>query len=150
MLVEIYTDTSLRGLKSKRAEYAAIVVARRENRTDQRTVVADEKDTTYHRASLLAVLAGLKILNRACDNVVVHSPDTFLVNMVNTRKIEEWKREEWKRSQNKDVMHKELWQQLEEAIGKHKISFVNTKQSEKTEELHKLMEEYRKENKDVR
>lgn len=126
------------------------MIARRENRTDQRTVVADEKDTTYHRASLLAVLAGLNILNRSCDNVVVHSPDTFLVNMVNTRKIEEWKREEWKRSQNKDVMHKELWQQLAEAMEKHKISFVNTKQSKKTEELHKLMENYRKENRDVR
>ena len=150
MLVEIYTDTSVRGIKAKKAEYAAIVVARGEKRTDQRTIVADEEDATYHRTSLLAVLAGLNILNRPCDNVVVHSPDIFLVNMVNTKKIEEWKREEWKRSQNKEVLHKELWQQLAEAMEKHKVSFVNTKQSEKTQELHKLMEEYRKEKRDVR
>lgn len=95
--------------------------------------------TTFHRTTILAALAGLDELNRACE-VKIYTPDAMLVTMVRDGNMEKWKREEWRRPQNKELKNKELWKRLAEHMEKHEIAFVYAECTGYSEEMKKKME----------
>ena len=139
MKVQIYTETTIKGPAIKAGKYAAIVEYKKQSgEIEKREVVNEEKWTTFHRTSLLAVLAGMNMLIKRCE-VTVYTADALLVGMVREGNIEKWKRAEWKRGQDKEVKNKDLWQQLDEALKKHDVAFVYTKQNAHSEELKEAM-----------
>ena len=139
MKVEIYTETNVRGMQIRNGKYAAIIVFQTKKGPATKLVIGQEEMTTFHRASLLAVLRGIDELTRACE-VKVHTPDAMLVNMIREGNLEKWKREEWRRPQNKELKNKELWEQLSENMEKHEVTFVYTEDSEYSAEMKKRME----------
>lgn len=82
--------------------------------------IETEQNTTYHRMSMIAILAGLRML-RPCE-VTVYTPDQFLVTTINEGNMDKWKREEWRRPHGKEIKNKELWQELSEQMEKHRVS----------------------------
>lgn len=140
MQVEIYTETTIKGPRTiTTGKYAAAVVCQTTKGPAVKGVAKRDEWTTFHRSSLLAILAGLELLTKSC-RVKVYTPDAFLVNMIRNGNLEKWKREEWRRPQDKELKNKGLWQQLEEQMQKHTVTFVYTKVNPYSETLKKYME----------
>ena len=78
-------------------------------------------NTTNNRMELLAVIKGLESLNTQA-NLSIFSDSKYVIDGV-TKYLPKWRANGWKRSQRKPVKNLELWQQLDELIAKHRISW---------------------------
>ena len=119
--VTIYTKTSTKKLKVEKGYYAAIVEYITKDGPVLRPVVGFEKNTTYNRLILQAIISGLCALNQPCD-VTIHTDCVFVRNMINRGNPEQWKRSEWIKNGGGPVKHKDLWQQYLETKGEQKIT----------------------------
>lgn len=119
--VTIYTKTSTKNLKVEIGYYAAIVEYVTRDGPVLRPVVGFEKNTTYNRLVLQAIICGLCALNQPCD-VTIHTDCVFVRNMINHGNPEQWKRSEWIKNGGGPVKHKDLWQQYLETKDEHKIT----------------------------
>ena len=77
--------------------------------------------TTNNRMELLACIKGLQVLNRACD--VILTTDSQYVKQGIEQWIHNWKRNGWRTSNKKAVKNVDLWQQLDQAIAAHKVTW---------------------------
>lgn len=98
-----------------------------------------EQNTTYHRMSMTAILAGLRML-RPCE-VTVYTPDQFVVTTINEGNMDKWKREEWRRPHGKEIKNKELWQELSEQMEKHCVSLEFSESTRYSDRLQSKMRE---------
>ncbi len=80
-----------------------------------------EQLTTNNRMELVAATEGLKALKRACT-VEMHVDSVYVKDGIG-KWIHGWKKNGWKTSDKKPVKNVELWQALDEAIQRHKISW---------------------------
>jgi ribonuclease HI len=80
-----------------------------------------EKHTTNNRMELMAVIKGLNALSEACE-VVITTDSQYVKNGITTW-IHNWKRKGWKTAAGSPVLNKELWQELEAACARHKITW---------------------------
>ena len=101
--------------------------------------IETEQNTTYHRMSMVAILAGLRML-RPCE-VTVYTPDQFLVTTINEGNMDKWKREEWRRPHGKEIKNKELWQELSEQMEKHRVSLEFSEYTRYSDRLQSKMRE---------
>lgn len=101
--------------------------------------IETEQNTTYHRMSMIAILAGLRML-RPCE-VTVYTPDQFLVTTINEGNMDKWKREEWRRPHGKEIKNKELWQELSEQMEKHRVSLEFSESTRYSDRLQSKMRE---------
>ena len=101
--------------------------------------IETEQNTTYHRMSMIAILAGLRML-RPCE-VTVYTPDQFLVTTINEGNMDKWKREEWRRPHGKEIKNKELWQELSEQMEKHCVSLEFSESTRYSDRLQSKMRE---------
>ncbi|MDQ5962312.1 MAG: polymerase subunit gamma/tau [Patescibacteria group bacterium] len=107
MKVTIYTDGSSRGNPGP-GGWAAIIL------TDEEVIELGgrEDKTTNNRMELLGAIEGLKHLsNKECKTVEVNT-DSEYVKKGMTEWIDGWIKKGWKTSAKKDVLNKDLWQQL--------------------------------------
>ena len=98
-----------------------------------------EKETTYYRSVLLAIVESLKILKVACS-VTIYTDCVFVKNTAERGNPETWKRAEWKKASGEAVKNKELWQQFLELSEIHKIGFRFSKHSTYNDQLRTLIE----------
>lgn len=80
-----------------------------------------EAHTTNNRMELMAVIQALAALKRRCT-VVVHT-DSQYVQKGMTEWIANWKRRGWRTADKKPVKNADLWQMLDELVGKHDLSW---------------------------
>ena len=80
-----------------------------------------EKNTTNNRMELLAAIKAIQELKTSC-NIRITTDSEYLRKGI-TQWIESWKIRDWKTSNKKPVKNKDLWQQLDNEIKKHKISW---------------------------
>ncbi len=73
--------------------------------------------TTNNRMELMAVIVGLEALKSSCQVRVV-SDSKYVVDAVNARWIDGWKRRGWAKVKNPD-----LWKRLLKAMEPHKVQF---------------------------
>lgn len=78
--------------------------------------------TTNNRMELKGVISALEALKKPC-RVRVMTDSTYVVKGM-TEWIKGWLRNNWKNSQKKDVLNKDLWEQLLAAAGPHDIEWV--------------------------
>ncbi len=90
-------------------------------RGEQRTLNGFEASTTNNRMELNAVIAGLRALNRPCD-IELYTDSRYVMQGINEW-IENWKRNGWKTASRKPVKNVDLWQQLDEEAGRHRIDW---------------------------
>jgi ribonuclease HI len=81
--------------------------------------------TTNNRMELTAAIEGLKALREPCEVEVVTDSE-YLKNGITTW-IHNWKRRNWMTSEKKPVINKDLWQELDEQVERHRTNWVWTK-----------------------
>ena len=78
-------------------------------------------DTTNNRMELMAVIEGLKALNRSCE-IELYTDSKYVMQGL-TEWLAKWKRNGWKTAAKKSVKNVDLWQQLENETAKHDINW---------------------------
>ena len=108
-----------------------------------------ESQTTNNRMELTAAIEALKALKRPVK-VEMHVDSQYVKDGI-TKWIHGWKRNGWKTADKKPVKNAELWQELDEALHKHDISWrwvkghAGQEQNERADELARLgMEPFKK------
>jgi ribonuclease HI len=84
-----------------------------------------ERNTTNNRMELTAAVRGLRALRESCEVEVVTDSE-YLKNGI-TQWIHNWKRRGWIKSDGNPVVNKDLWEELDEQVGRHKARWVWTK-----------------------
>ena len=136
--VNVYIGTQLKGPCIKDGRHAGIIEYITSNGPVTREIAGMEKQTTYYRSVLLAIVETLNLLNVACS-VTVYTDCIFVINTVDRGNPEGWKRAEWKKPSGEEVKNKELWQQFLELQQKHEIGFVFSKHGKYRERLRELI-----------
>lgn len=88
---------------------------------------------------MLATIAGLRELKRSCH--VILTTDSQYVKQGVEQWMHRWKQNGWRTSARKAVKNKDLWQQLDEEVNRHKVEWKwikghsGHKQNERCDEL---------------
>ena len=87
----------------------------------EKKLFGGEANTTNNRMEIMAVIEGLRSLQRSCD--VVITTDSVYVKSGMTEWIINWKKRGWKTAAKKPVKNVDLWKQLDEEVAKHKVEW---------------------------
>ncbi|MAY85916.1 MAG: ribonuclease HI [Pseudooceanicola sp.] len=87
----------------------------------ERELNGGEPQTTNNRMELLAAINALETLGRATEITVV-TDSNYVKNGI-TGWIHGWKRNGWKNAAKKPVANAELWQRLDAAQARHKVTW---------------------------
>lgn len=87
----------------------------------ERELCGGEADTTNNRMELLAAINALEALDRASPITIV-TDSQYVKNGV-TSWIHGWKKNGWKTAAKKPVKNADLWQQLDAAQARHKVTW---------------------------
>jgi ribonuclease HI len=88
---------------------------------NERELWGGEPHTTNNRMELMAAIAALETLKRPC-RVELYTDSQYLRNGITTW-IGGWKARGWRTAQNDPVKNVDLWQRLDEAQRRHKVSW---------------------------
>jgi ribonuclease HI len=86
-----------------------------------RELCGGERNTTNNRMELTAAIEALRSLNGP-SVVELHTDSTYVRDGI-TKWIHNWKRNGWRTASRKPVKNAELWQQLEDEVGRHRVSW---------------------------
>ncbi|MBI1292006.1 ribonuclease HI [bacterium] len=114
--VTIYTDGGCRPNPGTGA-WAAILI----HGEHRKELVGGERETTNNRMEMLGAIKALESLKKPCD-VDFHTDSAYLRNGI-TSWIHGWKRNGWK-TKDGPVKNKDLWQQLDQLMGVHKVNWT--------------------------
>lgn len=89
----------------------------------EKEISGGEPSTTNNRMELMAVIAGLKALNRPCK-VTLYSDSQYVVNMVKLGWMEKWKRNGWMRNKSDPAKNVDLLKQLDELLHIHQVEMI--------------------------
>lgn len=131
--VRIYVETSLRGPCLKDGWYAAVIECQTKKGPAMIGLVGMERETTYYRTTLIAIVEAIKRLKKPC-RIEICTYCHFVKGIYEQNLLEAWHREEWKKATGKEVENKELWQQFFDEVkrmgGTDKIRFRYSKSND--------------------
>lgn len=116
-----YTDGSSRGNPGPGGWGAIVVMG-----TDVVELGGYEENTTNNRMELRAVIASLRKIGQVGVGISIYTDSTYVVKGI-TSWIHGWKNNDWKTQAKEDVSNKDLWQELDDAVGKNKVSWFIVK-----------------------
>lgn len=116
-----YTDGACSGNPGPGGWGVLLLAKDGETVVKERTLNGGEPDTTNNRMELLAAISALEVLERPASLTVV-TDSAYVKNGV-TSWIHGWKRNGWKTSDKKPVKNADLWQRLDDAQKRHKVSW---------------------------
>lgn len=119
--VEIYTDGACSGNPGKGGWCAILLYG-----GNEKVLSGGEKETTNNRMEVYAAIAGLSALNQKCA-VKLYSDSAYLVNAIEQHWLDNWKRSAWRTADKKAVKNQDLWQQLDELMSFHDVTFIKVK-----------------------
>ena len=114
--VTIHTDGACRGNPGPGGWGAVLEAGERE-----RELWGYEPETTNNRMELMAVIRALEVLKRPCEVRIV--TDSQYVMKGVTEWMSAWKRRGWRTADRKPVRNVDLWQRLDEALGRHAVQW---------------------------
>ena len=91
----------------------------------EREAYGCEPHTTNNRMELRAAIEGLRALKEPCEVEVVTDSE-YVKNGV-TSWMDGWKRRGWLTAAKKPVLNRELWEELDAQVQRHKTHWVWTK-----------------------
>ncbi len=80
-----------------------------------------EAETTNNRMELMAAIQALEILNRP-SVVRLYSDSSYVLKGI-TAWMANWKQNGWQTAAKKPVKNQDLWQRLDNAMGRHQIDW---------------------------
>ncbi|MFI0395328.1 ribonuclease HI [Paracoccus jiaweipingae] len=87
----------------------------------QRELQGGEADTTNNRMELMAAISALEALSR--DSAITVTTDSAYVKNGVTGWIHGWKRNGWRTADRKPVKNVDLWQRLDAAQARHRVTW---------------------------
>ena len=114
--VVVYTDGACSGNPGPGGWGAILVWGDHE-----REIKGGEEVTTNNRMELMAAISALEALKRPCA-VDIHTDSQYLRNGI-MQWIHGWKRNGWRTAAKDPVKNVDLWQRLDAALGRHKITW---------------------------
>lgn len=87
----------------------------------ERELKGGEAETTNNRMEMMAAIQALEALTRPCE-VELWTDSAYLKGGI-TGWIHGWKRNGWKTADKKPVKNVDLWQRLETALARHRVSW---------------------------
>lgn len=115
-LVTIFTDGSC--LSNPGPGGWAAVLRWRDN---EKEIVGHEADTTNNRMELKAAIMGLNAVTRTMP-IALHTDSRYVMNGVQDW-MPRWKANGWKTASKKPVANQDLWEQLDQAVQRHDITW---------------------------
>ncbi len=115
--VEIFTDGACRGNPGPGGWGVLLRYRGREKQ-----LYGGERETTNNRMELLAVIQGLRALNRS-SKVRITTDSQYVKNGI-TAWIHNWKRNGWKTANKKPVKNDDLWRLLDREVGRHQVEWA--------------------------
>jgi len=112
--VELFTDGACLGNPGPGGWGALLRAGKRE-----RELSGGEADTTNNRMELMAAIAGLEALKRAC--AVVLTTDSQYVKRGVEEWMKRWQANGWRTSDGKAVKNRDLWERLAAAVASHEV-----------------------------
>ena len=88
----------------------------------EREIAGAEADTTNNRMELMAAISALETLTRP-SALTITTDSAYVKNGV-TGWIHGWKRNGWKTADRKPVKNVDLWQRLDAAQARHKVTWA--------------------------
>ncbi|AMQ10643.1 ribonuclease H [Brazilian marseillevirus] len=79
-------------------------------------------NTTNNKAEMTAVIETLKWLKEPSD-ITIYTDSQYVSNGM-TKWLDGWKKNNWKKADRKPVLNTDLWKELDELCGKHRVTFV--------------------------
>jgi|TARA_B110000211_G_C13539216_1_gene318640 ribonuclease HI len=86
-----------------------------------KTLKGFDAETTNNRMELMAVIEGLRLLTHGCT-IELNTDSKYVLQGINDW-IVNWKKNGWKTAAKKPVKNVDLWQQLDEQVSRHEISW---------------------------
>ena len=114
--VEMFTDGACRGNPGPGGWGAVLRFSGKE-----KELFGGEETTTNNRMELMAVISGLKALQRPCA-VAVTTDSQYVKNGI-TQWIHNWKRNGWRTAAKKPVKNDDLWRMLDEVVALHDVTW---------------------------
>jgi ribonuclease HI len=114
--IEIYTDGACRGNPGPGGWAATL-----ESGEHFRELSGAEADTTNNRMEMTAVIEALKALKMDC-HVSLYTDSKYVMQGV-TEWMGGWKARGWKTAGKDPVKNVDLWQEIDELLGKHQIDW---------------------------
>jgi ribonuclease HI len=114
--VEIFTDGACRGNPGP-GGWGAILCYK----NTEKYLKGGENPTTNNRMELTAVIKAIAALKKPCNIKI--TTDSQYVRKGITEWIYKWKKNNWRTSNKKPVKNIDLWQQLDNAVKQHEISW---------------------------
>ena len=114
--VYLYTDGACKGNPGAGGWGAVLRYGSRE-----KELFGGEAYTTNNRMELTAIIQGLAALTRPCT-VVVCTDSQYVKNGMESW-IHGWKKNGWKTAAKQPVKNAELWQQLDQQVARHQVSW---------------------------
>jgi ribonuclease HI len=112
--VELFTDGACLGNPGP-GGWAALLRAG----TREKALVGAEAMTTNNRMELMAAIAGIEALKRAC--AVDLTTDSQYVRRGVEEWMPRWKANGWKTSDKQPVKNRDLWERLDAALASHDV-----------------------------
>jgi len=112
--VEVFTDGACLGNPGP-GGWAALLRAG----TREKALVGAEAMTTNNRMELMAAIAGIEALKRACT--VDLTTDSQYVRRGVEEWMPRWKANGWKTSDKQPVKNRDLWERLDAALASHDV-----------------------------
>ena len=119
--VQIYTDGACSGNPGK-GGWAAVLLCDGK----KKELSGFEARTTNNRMELTAAIEGLKALKFHCE-VELFSDSAYLVNAFKHDWLTKWKMNGWRNSKKDEVLNRDLWEQLDDLIHVHNVTWIKVK-----------------------
>jgi len=115
-MIKIYTDGACKGNPGV-GGWGAIIMQDEKNIE----LFGGENETTNNRMELMAVIMALKKISSNLE-LTIYTDSTYVQKGI-SEWIKNWKVNNWRSSNKKPVKNKDLWIELDEAVGSRKINW---------------------------
>ena len=115
--VELYTDGSCSGNPGPGGWGAILIYQGLE-----KELSGGAPATTNNRMELTGAIQGLAALKEPCQ-VELYTDSQYIASAINQHWLESWKKRGWKKADKSPVLNQELWQQLDEQLSRHQVTF---------------------------
>jgi ribonuclease HI len=114
--IEIYTDGACRGNPGM-GGWGAII----QFQNNSKELFGGRAETTNNQMEMRAVIEGLKALKEPCK-IILYTDSKYVMDGI-TSWIHGWKKNNWKTANKKPVKNMELWQELDQLVNQHEITW---------------------------
>lgn len=119
--VSVYTDGACSGNPGPGGWGAILIYGGKE-----KEISGFEANVTNNRMELTAAIESLICLKEPCK-VDLYSDSSYLVSAFNQGWLEEWRKQSWRRGKKNEVKNIDLWEKLDCAAKRHKMTWTLVK-----------------------